>query len=207
MVAILLSLAACGGERDPTAQPTTTTTSRSAAPVSATVDWTKRVPPTAFGDWTVQSCEGDAPLLCLSSPEHGTGILERSEFPLSSLSYATDDEMATLNAHARDFYTSFVEDRAEGCGKEYELRAIEPTEVQVAGQRGLRYGFSGNRPGERTSERHLNHAIVDGDELVILSLPAYDENACVAREQEMTTAAQADFEPRLGPVVAGMRLP
>jgi hypothetical protein len=205
VVAMLLAmLAACDGDKT-TATPATTSTS-GATPV--TIDWSTRVPRTELGDgWTVESCEGDAPLLCLTSAEHGTGFLERSEFPLSSLSYATDDEMKTLNAHARDFYESFVRDRAEGCGQKYELRAIPPEQVEVAGKRGLRYGFAGNRPGEKASERHLNHAFIDGDKLVILGLPAYDDNACVARQGEMTTAAQAALEPLLGPLVAGIELP
>lgn len=36
---------------------------------------------------------------------------------------------------------------------------------------------------------------------------AYDENACVPRQEESTTVAPADFEPLLGLLVPGMKLP
>lgn len=192
---LVLTAAACGADDDPDdAAPSTTTTSTTAAPaVTASVDWTARtatVEGTAYG---VAFCEGDAPLLCLTSPEgESIGVIEHAWY----------DDVPDLESFAEDFAASMTRDRTEHCDPAFELEPLETTPSTLFGTDAVRYGYTGSIDG-REVERVVGHAADIGDELHIVTANFLADDGCLSREMELPIDAADELEPVLDAIVAG----
>lgn len=150
--------------------------------------------------WSARNCEGTAPLICVTGPGGEVGLVELLRFSSSHDS---------LEALASDFVASIASDRAEGCGPDYEVEPIPPTEADVAGERGLRFGFVGLTGEGVVSERNIQHAFIDGADVVVLAAAAYAAGGCPGRDElpSFEPDALEAFDPGLSELVAGLKLP
>lgn len=188
-------LAACAGTTTTTASPSTT-----AAQVAGIVwgDPTAIVEP--MDGWTAGACMGDAPLICITGPSGETGLVELLRFPLGA---------NNLDGLAADFVASIAADRAQGCGADYDVEPIAASPAVVAHRPGLRFGFVGRTGNGAISERNVQHAFVEGDEVVLLTAAAYAEDGCPGRDDldSFEPAALEAFDPGLSALVAELTLP
>lgn len=169
------------------------------------------VPPVDLGDgWTVQSCEGDAPLLCVSRNGSPAGIIELAVFPVSSFAIggfqdavAEGDDRKALGFLATDFVRTFRADRSEACGVDYEIEPTPTEDATVLGQPGIRYGYRAERNGALVEIQANHGTIVEGD-VVLVNAPAYaaGPEGCVPPEGEFSPEGLDDFLPRLRALVA-----
>jgi hypothetical protein len=216
-------LTACGSASPPgstsSSHPTTPTSSpSSSAPpststtlVSAPIDWADPSVIVTLGDgWTVQACEGEAPLLCVSRNGSHIGLVEANEYPLDSFEGTNPkDPGGSLILIAEDFIDSMAADRAAGCGVGYRLDPHMTSPVTVGGQPGIRFGYTGVMADGSPSERIAQFGTIVGDEVLLLTAAAYDDGGCPGRD-ELATFSSADlaaFEPFLEAVVLSSPLP
>lgn len=117
-------------------------------------------------------------------------------------------ERAALQAHVDDFLQSFRSDRRIGCGAEYVVTP-EPTRfVDAPGGLLVHYGFAGSpKAGAAPTERTIQWAGLRGDNLVLISVSAYEPTSCVESGSEGTLANLEDVEPRLRQLVEANALP
>jgi hypothetical protein len=146
--------------------------------------------------WTVEDCEGDAPILCVMDGDRVVGTVEYLQFPAEG---ETD-----LRARAADYYDTFEEDRGHAYGDDHTFTAFEPRDVTVGGQPGLRYGFTVTASDGLVAERHVIYATVRGDSIHVVGASGYDMGTeffdFVPTELQL-------FEPRLDALVAERPLP
>jgi hypothetical protein len=209
LVGLLAAAAACGGST-PTAAPAPTPPDDVTAN-AVVVDLASRTLDLDTGDWTVAFCEGEAPFICVSDGPDHIGVVEYAQWPLTSGVAA--DTLANggttadaLTDHARDFLTAMQADRSIGCGDDYHLTASEPTSASVAGQDGIRYGFTADLDG-RTVETVIIHATITGRTLTTFTAAGYEPDGCLPREGEFSVADLETFTPTLSRLVAAARLP
>jgi len=183
---------------------TTTTTSPSAAPV---VDWDDRDMTVILPDgWTVEHCEGDAPLLCVAKDGEVVGVIERFiADPTTYDSYdpAGDDETNLRNI-AVTFVDAFAMDRASGCGTDYVLEPLEPAVIDMGGDPGLVYGFRGTLGDGTASEYNLQYGTISYGRLIFLVAAGYDEGGCPGRDDTISfdSATLEEFRPHLEVLLA-----
>jgi hypothetical protein len=194
---LLLVIAACSGDDDPTATSTTTSTTSTTAPanaVTASVDWTARTVSVDGTSYGVAFCEGDAPLLCITSPEdEHLGVIEHADF----------ERVPDLEGFAADFAASMTEDRVSHCDPDYELDPDDTTPSTLFGEPGVRYGYTGTIGGS-VVERVVAHASIVEDRLHLVTVNFLaDEGGCLSRESELPIDTVEDVEPILDAVVAG----
>jgi hypothetical protein len=159
----------------------------------ATVDWTSRTATVTGTDLGVAFCEGEAPLLCITSPEGGSlGVIEHAEF----------EAVPDLDAFAADFAASMETDRTEHCNPSFELEPDETTPTTLFGEDGVRYGYTGTVAGELV-ERVVGHAAIVDDRLHLVVANFLADDGCLARESELPIAMVDDVEPILDAVAAG----
>jgi len=161
--------------------------------VTATVDWTARIVTVEGTEFGVAFCEGEAPLLCITSPDGDhLGAFEHAEFD------AVDD----LEAHAKEFSMTMREDRVAGCDPAFELEPATTVETTLFGAPGVRYGYTGSIAG-REVERVVAHAAnVDG-RLHLVTANFLADDGCMSRESELPIGVADALEPVLDAVVAG----
>lgn len=185
LLALLLS--ACGGS-DPAAGPSpSASASASAAPSptvrGAVVDWQSPRTVALSGRFGLADCAGDAPLVCVTVEGEVAGSLEVLSFPLASLPDLrgrTGREL--LAAHASAYVSSFRQDRAQGCPPGYAVTPLEPVFLDATDGPVVRYGFAGALASGADSELQVQWAGVRGDQLVVLSAPAYEASGCLPPE-------------------------
>ena len=207
-------LAACGGGDDASreAAPTSTITSMPgdvAAGEAISVDWTTRtIEPAEVDGWTLEPCEGDAPLVCLSrGGGEATGAVELSEFALSSFTALEDKRgLDALEALADDAVTALAADRKEGCGVDYAVEADETVPQQVLGTDGLRYGWTATVDGE-VVERNVSYAAIVGPTVYLLVAGALEPDGCMERLSEFRVDDLDDARPVLDRIAAGSQPP
>jgi hypothetical protein len=155
-----------------------------------------------------RDCEGDAPLICVEGPDGEVGLIEVGRFPSPSNAPEGDAE-AELRALAADFVASISEDRAVGCGADYEVEPLEPRIAVVAGRNGLRFGFLGLSGDGSHSERNIQHAVFDGADVVVITAASYAESGCPGRDDLdwFQPDALERFDRGLSALVAGLPLP
>lgn len=193
----VIALAACGGDDDDTsaAPPETTTTTvhdMDESPiVTASVDWTARTVDVQNADaFTIEFCEGDAPMLCVNDVDVPLGIIERASFP-------DGVEDGDLDAWAQDFYDSIADDRVVGCDPDYVLEGDDPEPATFAGAEGVRYGFTGTVDG-KVVERVIGVAAVrDDGSLDLLAANGLADDGCLSRESELPVQVMDELEPVL----------
>ena len=174
---------------------TTTTTARS----GPTIDWNNIGVVDSGSGYSLRDEEGDAPIVAIHRGDDHVGIVEINRFPA---------ETTDLTKHVEQFHAGIEADRKEGCGVDYEYER-QPTE-SLTGPDGefVRYGFTGAREGEPVTERTIQWASIQEDELVIINVAAYDEAGCIGSEgAELTIAELEVVEPLLSPVIERSAFP
>lgn len=163
------------------------------------IDWDREFTPVTVRDMTIESCEGDGPLVCVTDADDGShlGAVEHLSFPTEEI-----EDLRDLKAHIRDFYETITADRLEGCEPGYRIRPRVVFNRAVAGGRGLSYGFDGIAPDGRVVERTYGVMALRGDVVHIVSAAAYDDGACLSNEGEFSVAGLKRFEPVLRALAA-----
>lgn len=213
LAAALLLLAACGGGGgdDDGDAATSTTTSTTAASVEP-IDWRDPAPVDVDG-WHLESCDGDAPVVCVDRDGEPAGIVEMVEFPVDSFPaleepLAAGDEDAALDALAESFVADLTEDRSLGCGDGYVVEGLPIEHVTTGDGPAVRYGLVGTTADGATAERVVQYAAIRGETLVILLAAAYSAEGCIATEgQEFSPDDLEAFEPTFDRLVLASPMP
>ncbi len=142
-------------------------------------------------NWQVVACEGNAPLLCVTSKGKRLGTVEINVYPLAnnedfrkklvaaaiptgsqvdyqSSKYQTQ-VLPVLKAWVADHYTTFAKDRQGEYGKEITFSAYPPQPVPVGKLQGIRYGFAGLKEQGGVQEQHISHVAFDGSKLYVIT--------------------------------------
>jgi hypothetical protein len=148
--------------------------------------------------WTIQACEGDAPLLCVEEEGVHAGLVEGLAYPIESYPDLdpTADTDTNLGAVARGFLESLRSDRSDGCGADYDFQPIEPEPFVLANTPGMVYGFVGTTSSGDPSELILQYATIVGDQIVLIVAAAYDEGGCPGRDELGAFESEALFRFR-----------
>lgn len=205
-VVIVGLLAACGtsqaGTPDDPAQPPYD----SVTPVTA--DWTDHaVTVTLDNGWTVQRCEGDAPLLCVLDGSRIVGDIELAEYPAGD-DLASDAVGGALRARAEGFLDSMRTDRAEGC-PDFAFNAMDVTDATAHEAPAVRTGFSLTNGTGKEVERVVVHLAFHDRALWSINASGYvRDGGCLSDEsQDFTPSDLRAFEPYLDALVEGTPLP
>ena len=190
----------------PTTVATTTTAPPSAAPA---LDWRTRRAVAAGRGWDLRACEGDAPLYCAYERNVLVGVVELVSFPLDSFeSLRGPPRSDALGRLAADADRSAREDREKGCPPGSRYASIPARRLPVAGDQGIRYGFTVTSPRGAAAERSVTYATIVGETIFLTVAAAFGEGSCVGVEGTPFQPATLErFEPVLDRLVARMVLP
>lgn len=177
-------------------------------------------------NWQVAACEGNAPLLCVSSKGEVLGTVEIGVYPLAnnqnfqknllaagippknkvefqSSKYQTQ-VLAALKIWVADNYATFVKDRQGGYGKEITFSAYPAQAVPIGKLQGMRYGFAGLKQQGGVQEQHIGHVAFDGTKLYVITT-AFDPGSQTGKFEKLENLAI--FQPYLYANAADLRLP
>lgn len=194
----------------PTAEPSTDDEAPTASPIVG--QWASGGSPVDLGDgWELLDCEGDIPAQCIERDGTPAGLLELSDWPLTSeLASASDATSVTaaLQAFADDRHRETASDRAAGCGSDYEFASDETQPVRVGGLPGVRYGFTGTEAGMLT-EHVVTYATVHADRLWLVVADAAASAGCMGSDELLVFEPDvlAELLPTIDRIVAGTPLP
>ncbi|MEH2026485.1 hypothetical protein [Nostoc sp.] len=177
-------------------------------------------------NWQVAACEGNAPLLCVSSKGKRLGTVEINVYPLAnnedfqkklvaagiptgsqvdyqSSKYQTQ-VLSALKAWVTDHYAAFAKDLQGKYGKEIVFSAYPPQPVPVGKLQGIRYGFAGLKQQGGVQEQHIGHVAFDGTKLYVITT-AFDTNTQTGKFENLENLAI--FQPYLYAIAADLHLP
>ncbi|MBN3962109.1 hypothetical protein [Nostoc sp. NMS8] len=177
-------------------------------------------------NWQVAPCEGNAPLLCISSGGKRLGTVEINVYPLAnnedfrkklvaagiptgsqvdyqSSKYQTQ-VLAALQAWVADHYAAFAKDRQGKYGKEITFSTYPPQPVPIGKLQGIRYGFTGLKQQGGVQEQHIGHVAFDGTKLYVITT-AFDTDTQTGKFEKLENLAI--FQPYLYAIAADLRLP
>jgi hypothetical protein len=176
--------------------------------------------------WNVAPCEGNAPLLCVSSKKELLGTVELAVYPLENLpqfqkmlsdagitprvkendqnpQYRT--KLATaLKAWVDDHYAVLAKDRQATYGKDITFLTQLPQKVDIARLQGMYYGFAGIKRGGGIQERHVGYITFD-DKSVYVITSAFDPTSVTGKFDKLENFQ--NFEPYLNAIAKNMNLP
>ncbi|ODH01711.1 hypothetical protein A4S05_27780 [Nostoc sp. KVJ20] len=181
---------------------------------------------TAPTNWQVSACEGNAPLLCVSSKGKRLGTVEINIYPLAnnedfrnklvaagiptasqvdyqSTKYQTQ-VLPVLKTWVVDHYTAFAKDRQGEYGKEITFSAYPPQPVPIGKLQGIRYGFAGLKEQGGVKEQHIGHVAFDGSKLYVITT-AFDTGTQTGKFEKLENLAI--FQPYLYAIASDLRLP
>lgn len=180
------------------------------ASASGTIDWNDRSTvdielPTR---WRIAACQGDAPYLCLRTPD-GTpeGSIMLLEYDLPA---GADTSRAAVEADAAELYRIFEEDRRRTCGEDYVLEPEPLQELTVGGLPGYRFGFTLLAPDGSATERVVLHLAFDAGRRIVVNTAFSDPQGCPGQDperDELPMSAVPDVEPHLDRLAAESLLP
>ncbi|MEH1969220.1 MULTISPECIES: hypothetical protein [unclassified Nostoc] len=176
-------------------------------------------------NWQVAACEGNAPLLCVSSKGKRLGTVEINVYPLAnnedfqkklvavgipngSVDYQSSkyqtQVLSALKAWVADHYAAFAKDRQGEYGKEITFSAYPPQPVPIGKLQGIRYGFAGLKEQGGVQEQHISHVAFDGSKLYVITT-AFDPGTQTGKFEKLENLAI--FQPYLYAIAADLRLP
>ncbi|MHC5735927.1 hypothetical protein [Nostoc sp.] len=177
-------------------------------------------------NWQVAACEGNAPLLCISSKGKRLGTVEINVYPLannedfrkklvaagiptgSQVDYQSSQYQAqvlpVLKAWVADHYAAFAKDRQGEYGKEITFSTYPPQPVPVGKLQGIRYGFAGLKQQGGVQEQHIGHVAFDGSKLYVITT-AFDTGTQTGKFDKLENLAI--FQPYLYAIAADLHLP
>ena len=170
-------------------------------PVPA-IDWDHDFEPVLVdGGMVVRSCDGDAPLVCVTTDDGiHLGRVEHLSYP------TTIRTLRQLRAEARSLYDAIAADRADGCGAGYRFRRGPVVVRTVGGATGVSYSFTGFDAAGVAVERTRGYLAVRDGALHVVTAAAYDDGGCLGNEGEFSVAGLRAFEPSFRNLVAGTPL-
>ncbi|WP_017315524.1 hypothetical protein [Mastigocladopsis repens] len=176
--------------------------------------------------WRVAACDGNAPLLCVSSNRKILGTVEMGVYPLenqpnfqqmlakagippsSKVDYQSPKYQTQLASALKlwvsDHYSSLEKDRRGVYGDRIVFSAQSPQQVPFGKLQGMRYGFSGIKRGGGLHEQHLGYVAFDGKALYVITT-AFDPASETGKFEKLGNFQT--FEPYLSTNVKGLSLP
>lgn len=209
-IGLTLALSACSATIEP--PPPSDQSDQPPGSSAPIVDWidSRKVVELEDG-WTIQACEGDAPILCVFKDGSAVGGVEALAYPVRTLDWfdpeaSPDSNLATL---AEEFARVVGADRAEGCGTAYDFEPFVTEPFVLANTHGISFGFIGTMADGAPSEMHLQYATLVEDRIVAIAASAYDEGGCPGRDElsGFDTAALTEFRSQLERVLHESPLP
>jgi hypothetical protein len=177
-------------------------------------------------NWQVVACEGNAPLLCVSSKGKLLGTVEINVYSLANnddfrkklvangISFSSQVDyqsskyqtqiLPVLKAWVTDHYAAFAKDRQTEYGKEITFSAYPPQPVPIGKLQGIRYGFAGLKQQGGVQEQHIGHVAFDGSKLYVITT-AFDTGTQTGKFEKLENLAI--FQPYLYAIAADLRLP
>ncbi len=181
--------------------------------------------PTPNG-WKIAPCDGNAPLLCVSSQAEIVGTVEIGIYPVkdnpkfqqhltdagipldSQVDYQSPEYqnklLTALKAWVADLNTTFVKDRQNTDKDQIIFSAYPPQPASVGQLQGIRYGFVGIKPEGGVQEKHISHVAFDGKNLYVITT-AFDPDSITGKFEELENLAI--FQPYLSAIAADLNLP
>ncbi|MDZ7961294.1 MAG: hypothetical protein RMY34_26010 [Aulosira sp. DedQUE10] len=181
---------------------------------------------TAPNNWQVVPCEGNAPLLCVSTQGKLLGTVEITVYPLANnpdfqqkLEAAGIPEgskvdfqnpkyqtqlLTALKAWVTDYYTAISKDRQASYKNEIIFSAHPPQTVTMGKLPGIRYGFVGLKRQGGVQEQHIGHVTFDGTALYVIT-SAFDPASATGKFDKLED--WAIFQPYLDAITADLNLP
>ncbi|CEJ46289.1 hypothetical protein [Umezakia ovalisporum] len=176
--------------------------------------------------WEVIPCEGNAPLLCISSQGELLGTVEIAIYPLknnpkfqknltdagipvgSQVDYQSPEYqqklLTALKAWVADLNASFAQDRRTSYGNTILFSSHPPQQVPVGKLQGIRYGFIGIKPEGGVEEQHITHVTFDGEAMYVIAT-AFDPGSITGKFDQLEDLAI--FQPYLSAIIADLKLP
>ncbi|MEH2059180.1 MAG: hypothetical protein V7K97_24110 [Nostoc sp.] len=177
-------------------------------------------------NWQVAACEGNAPLLCISSKGKLLGTVEINVYPLANnedfrkkllaAGIATGSQadyqsskyqtqvLPALKAWVADHYAAFAKDRQGKYGKQITFSAYPPQPVPVGKLQGIRYGFAELKQQGGVEEQHIGHVAFDGSKLYVITT-AFDPGTQTGKFEKLEDLAI--FQPYLYAIASDLHLP
>ncbi|MBW4480642.1 MAG: hypothetical protein KME54_28315 [Tolypothrix brevis GSE-NOS-MK-07-07A] len=176
--------------------------------------------------WKVAPCEGNAPLLCVSSQGKVLGTVEMQVYSLAnqpnfqkmlvtagippgakvdlqSPNYQTQ-LLTALNAWVADHYAVLSKDRQSAYGVSISFSPQPPQKVPFGMLHGVRYGFTGIKQGGEVYEQNLGYVAFDGASLYVIQT-AFNPAAKTGKFEKVENFEL--IESYLSAIVADLRLP
>ncbi|MEA5516327.1 hypothetical protein [Nodularia sp. UHCC 0506] len=176
--------------------------------------------------WKFAPCEGNAPLLCVSSQEELLGTVEIAIYPVKnnpnfqknltdagipldsdvdyqSLEYQ-NKLLTALKAWVADLNTTFLQDRQDTYKNQILFSAYPPQQTSVGKLQGIRYGFVGIKPEGGVQEQHISHVAFDGKAIYVITT-AFNPESVTGKFENLENLAI--FQPYLSAIAADLNLP
>jgi hypothetical protein len=176
--------------------------------------------------WNVSPCEGNTPLLCITSGGKNLGSVEIEVYPLEKqpqfekmlvaagipmgvkVDYQNPNNqlkiVSALNAWINDSYVKLLKDRQSSYANIITFTSYPPQQVNIGRLQGLRYGFAGINTEGGIQEQHLAYVAFDGDALYVINT-AFDPKAKSATFEKLENLVV--FEPFLSAIAVNLKLP
>ncbi|MFH7024536.1 MAG: hypothetical protein ACHBN1_03845 [Heteroscytonema crispum UTEX LB 1556] len=176
--------------------------------------------------WNVTPCQGNAPLLCVSSKKELLGTVELGVYPLENLpqfqkmlaaagitprvkendqspQYRTK-VAAALKAWVDDHYAVLAKDRQATYGKDITFLTQLPQKVNTGRLQGMYYGFAGIKRGGGIQERHVGYVTYDGKYIYVITT-GFDPASITGKFDKLENFQS--FEAYLNAIAKNVNLP
>jgi hypothetical protein len=176
--------------------------------------------------WEVIPCEGNSPLLCVSSqgkllgtvevgvysladyPKFQQNLINVGIFPDSQPDYHSPEYQnklfTALQAWVADVNGTILRDRQKTFNNTIIYSTYPPQPAFVGKLQGIRYGFVGIKPEGGVQELHISHVAFDGQDLYVMTT-AFDPDSVTGKFDELENLAI--FQPYLAAIAANLNLP
>ncbi|MBD2450188.1 hypothetical protein H6G76_24110 [Nostoc sp. FACHB-152] len=156
--------------------------------------------------WQIAPCQGNQPLLCVSSKGEVLGTVEirvdqvskdpkfQKHLTEAGIPFGTQPDyknssnqtkvLTALKAWATDYYQSLLKDRQKGYGNKIVFSTHPFEEVSVGKLPGIRYGFTGIKQEGGLQEQYISHAAYDGKVIYVIST-SFDPGAATGKFEKL----------------------
>jgi len=181
--------------------------------------------PIAPNGWQIAPCQGNVPLLCVSSKGQVLGTVEIGVYQVSNnpnfqkhlteagipfgtqLDYQNSSNktkvLTALKAWVADYYTTVLQDRQKGYGDKIAFSTHPLEEVSVGKLPGIRYGFTGIKQEGGLQQQYLSHVAYDGNALYVIST-SFDPGAVTGKFEKLENLVI--FQPYFDAIAENLNL-